>query len=281
LDDLVKNLTLGLFALASAHVGIEERLRHDAARQVREMFHNTGLVRVTAEPRGAFGLIASDAWSVDIYGEHLKTERMPFVVYPKSGWKGSIRHLRLHLDDFTLAGLPIAHLDADVPFVKFDIGEVTWKDRIVLRGAGSGPAAVQVNAAGLRHFVIQRYTQTLSDVELWFQNRKLYLSGKYALFGVSMPFIASGHLSPRAGRYVDVTDAILLLNHRPVSPQVAETILRQINPVLDIERDLGLGNTVTMTDVEIGDSEVTIHGQATIPPASASPPAPLLKERGG
>ncbi len=271
MDDLLKNLTFGLFALATFHSGLEQRIRHDAAQQVHAMFHNTGTVRATVEARGMFGLIASDIWAVDIYGEHLQTDRMPFTAYPKGGWKGSIRHLRLHLTDFTLADLPIERLDADVPSVTFDIGRVVWKEQIVVRGAGSGPAEVRVNKDGLRHYLLKRYTQTLSDVEIWIQNKKLYISGT-AHFGLAPShFVAACRLAPRAGRYLEVADPILMLNNHPVSPQLSAVILQQINPVLDVERDLGLGQVFTMAEVEIGESDVIIRGQATIPPVDVPP----------
>ncbi len=273
MDDLLKNLTFGLFALATFHAGLEQRIRHDAARQVTAMFHDTGPVQVRVEPRGMFGLVANDIWVVDIYGQHLRTERMPFSLYPRHGWKGSIRHLRLHLTDFTLAGLPIERLDADVPFVTFDIGEAAWKDRIVLRGAGTGPAVVQVGAAGLRAFLFKRYTQTLSDVEVWWQNRKLYLSGRVRLFAGPVPLIASGRLVPREGRYLDLADPVFMLNNAPVSPALAALILRQINPVLDVERDLNLGRSFQLTEAAIGDTGLILRGQATIPVAEE--PSPL------
>lgn len=271
MDDLLKNLTIGLFAFLIVHRGLEDRARHDTARQVREAFDNTGSVRASVEPRGMLGLFASDVWAVDIYGKGIRAERLPFALYPRPGWKGSIRHLRLHLTDFTLAGLPIDRFEADVPFVTYDIGHALWKDRIVLRDAGTGYGVVQVGMAGLRSFLLRRYESRLSDVVIWQQNHKIYLKGSFTLFATPLPFLASGRFAPRAGRYIDLIEPTFFLNRAPATPQMTELLLKQINPALDTERDLGLRRYFTIETVEIGENGLTIRGQATIPPASDAP----------
>src|SRR5581483_3041399 len=271
MDDLLKNLTIGLFAFLIVHRGLEDRARHATARQVREAFDNTGSVWEKIEPRGMLGLFASDVWAVDIYGKGIRTERLPFSLYPRPGWKGSIRHLRLHLTDFTLAGLPIDRFEADVPFVTYDIGHALWKDRIVLRDAGTGCAEVRVSAQGLRSFLLRKYETRLSDVLIWQQNRKIYLRGTFSLFAAPLPFVASGRFAPRAGRYIDLIEPTFFLNRAPATPQMTEFILKQINPVLDTERDLGLGGFFTIETVEIGEDGLRIRGQTTIPPASETP----------
>ncbi len=273
MDDTLKNLTIGLFVFALLHGGLEQRARHNATRQMREAFNNTGTIQASVEPRGLFGLYASDVWAVDIYGQHQRTYRLPFYVYPRPGWKGSIRHLRLHLTDFTLSGLPIARFEADLPFVTFDIGHAIWKDRLRLRSAGTGPVTALVDAEGLRTFISHKYHQTLSDVEIWIQNQKIHLKGRIALFTAPVPFIATGTLAPRAGRYIDFADPVILLNRSFLAPQVAQSLLKGINPVLDVQTDLGLSGFFTLTDIEIGDRFVTIRGRATVPPATGPSPS--------
>src|SRR5437588_12218578 len=105
MDDTLKNLTFGLLALLVLHGGLEQRAKRDINRQVRETFAYTGQVRTTIEPRGMLGLLASDIYAVDVYGERLRTDRLPFYLYPRAGWKGRIQHLRLHPSDVTLSGL--------------------------------------------------------------------------------------------------------------------------------------------------------------------------------
>lgn len=46
---------------------------------------------------------------------HVAFNRPPFTLYPKSGWKGSIRHLFVKLRDGTLSGYPVREFTADIP----------------------------------------------------------------------------------------------------------------------------------------------------------------------
>src|SRR5438105_2149964 len=115
MDDTLRNVTFGLLAFFILHGSLEQRARRGAERQVSEIFNHTGHVEARLTPRGLLGLEAANFWAVDVYGEGVSAERLPFSVFPRGGWKGSIRHLRLHLKRFTLAGLPIRSFEADIP----------------------------------------------------------------------------------------------------------------------------------------------------------------------
>ena len=156
------------------------------------------------------------------------------------GGRGSIRHLRLHLTDFTLKGLPVRRFEADVPFATYDLGWAAYKDRLHLRSAEIGTAQVEVGAESLQIFAIRKYRKILSDVSVSFSQNKVFLSGKAALFGVPTAFVATGTLRPRAGRYVDLFNPVVMVNGKPLSAQNANFLLGQVNPLLDIDRDLGL-----------------------------------------
>jgi hypothetical protein len=58
----------------------------------------------------------------------------------------------------------------------------------------------------------------------------------------------------------------MLLNGRETAPAFAQTRANAINPVLDIDRDLGLAGFLYITEVEVGEGIVTIRGRATVPP---------------
>lgn len=280
MDDLFKNLALGFFGLTVLHGGLEERMQHDATRQVREAFQQTGRVRTVAHPRGLFGAYVNDLWAVDIYGDHLRCERLPFYIYRRGGWKGSIRHLRLHLTDFTLAGLTVERFEADVPFVKYDLGHAFYKGRLVFRGAERGEAKVEISAGNLRSFLMNKFKTILSDVEVWVQNRKPYLSGRIRLLGSIFPFTATGTLIVREGRTLELTDALVRLNGSVVDKATTEGILKLVNPVLDLRNDLKMDSFLSLTAVEIGERLLTVRGRVTIPDANEAV-TPAKKETDG
>lgn len=143
MDDTLKNVTLGLFGLFALQGGLEARARQDATRQVVNAFHQTGTIQTRVTSRGALGLLVNDLWAVDIFGEHVRANQLPFYVRRRSGWKGSIRYLRLHFTDFTLNGYTVDRFEGSVPFAKYDLGHALWKRHLWLRDAKAGTAFVE------------------------------------------------------------------------------------------------------------------------------------------
>ncbi len=267
MDDITRALTYGLLAFLTIHGSLEQRAKHGAERQISESFQHTGTVRAVLQPRGLFGLEASRFWSVDVYGVDLKSDQLPFYVYPRSGWKGSIRHLRLHLKRFTLKGLPIRSFEADIPSATFDISYALSKSQLVLRGTGEGTSTVKVDGDGLKAFIRKKFADKLLDVNVEFPNHRVRIEGKITIFSGATPFSATGTLVPRAGRFLDMANPEMFLNGIPMTPSGVQNLLKQINPVLDTDADLGLGGYFVMEKVEIGDDEIIITGRASIPVA--------------
>jgi hypothetical protein len=173
--------------------------------------------------------------------------------------------LRLHLTDFELKGLPIRRFYADIPFVKYDLGHALYKNRLHFRAAGEGPAEVEVGTDGLKAFVLGKYRDTLSDVEVVITAQKINLSGKYRLIADPSPFQATGRLQIREGRYVDLIDPEITVGGIPLTRRNAERLLQRLNPILDVETDLGLKGFFRMTEVLLGDNRITIRGRMTVP----------------
>jgi len=265
MDDSLKTFVFGFLGLIVIHGSLEKRARRDAARTAEEAFQHSGVIHARIEPRGMFGVFASRLYSIDIDGEGLKSDRLPFVAVPRSGWKGQIRHLRLHFGHLTLNGLPVERFEADIPDVTYDIGRALYRDKLVIRGAGEGPASVRIDAAGLRAFIDRKYSRILSEVEVAFQDNRVAITGKLLVFGAPTPFLATGELEPRTGRYIDLVKPTIEMNGRPLSETAASNLLKQINPVLDISTDLGLEGYFTLSSVSIGDKAITVFGRAAIP----------------
>ena len=277
MDDLFKYLALGFFGCVVLHGSLEQRGRHSAERQVRQAFHNTGQVRAQIIPRGLFGLFANDIYSVTLQAKGIETDRLPFSITPRSGWKGHIKRLRLRFTDFRLMGLPVERFDADIPNATYDLGDAVWKNRLQLRNAGIGSAFVSIRSAGLEAFLSNKYNQILSDVKVLIIQKQIYITGQLKFLGSFSPFSASGGLAARDERYVDILTPVFEINDAHVSDATTALLLKQFNPILDIEKDLGLGTFFTLRKVEVGEDAVTIRGSITFPrTATQSPP---LSER--
>lgn len=265
MDDTLRNVTLGLFAFFALHVSLEPRARHGAERQLREAFNQTGTVHAAVRQRGLLGYEANDIWSVDVYGREQTIDRLPFVIVPREGWKGSIHRLSLHLMDFTLAGLPVHRFDADLPNVGYDLGHAFYKSRLVIRGAGIGIGIVVINRTGLNTFLARKFGNLLSDVNFVSNQNIISLDGKLDLFGSPTSFKAKGQIKIRGGRCLDLTEAEILLDDKPLTAQATEALMKRLNPLLDIERDLKLGGIFFIDRVEVGDGDITIFGRVSLP----------------
>jgi hypothetical protein len=265
MDDTLRNIAIGLGAFLAFHVVLGSRAHRSAVQQVARSFDHTGSVQVHLRPSGLFGLELNDFATVEVDGEGVRAEHLPFFVFPREGWKGSIHHLRLRLTDMLLAGLPVTRFDADLPHVSYDIGEAFNRGRLVLRGSGSGPSQVHISPSGLRAFINRKFQKTLSDVVVEIKNGKVIVHGKVQLIGPPTDFVASGLLAARAGRFVDLVDARMTLGGATVGATLAAQLLLKFNPVLDTYEDLGLAGYFEMTRVGIGVGEVVIDGEASLP----------------
>jgi hypothetical protein len=265
MNDTLKGLALGFLALFSIHAALGPRAERGAVEQTREAFRNTGTARARVEPRGLFGLLANDVWAVTIYGEGQKADSLPFAVYPRGGWKGRIRHLRLKFTDFTLNNYTVDAFEADLPFVKYDLGHALYRNRLQFRAAEPGPASVQIGAVNLRNFILKKYKGFFRDLEVWFQNRRVYIDGRVTLLGRTSDFTASGQLAAREERYLDLVAPVVYLDSRLLPPREAEALVKTLNPVLDTVNDLRLNKLFRITEVTIGDRYVIINGQVALP----------------
>ncbi len=272
MDDTFKSIAFGFLGFAVFHGCLEARAHQDIKHQVEESFHHTGKVEISLQPRGVFGLYSNDIYAIDVYGEKLQADALPFGVVKKRSWQGSIQHLRLHYHDFRLRSLHIDKLDADIPKVKYDVGEALRHEKLLLRGSGTGPASVGLKTDSLALFITKKYPNFFSDLNISLQPEHVLLTGKTSILGLRAPFKVAGHLIQRDARFIDLVAEEIELNGIRVMPQTAQTVVNRLNPVLDIDTDLGLKGIFTIGDVQLDTEFVTIRGKITFPILNSAEP---------
>lgn len=262
MDDTLKVITLGVVSLLLLNGGIEQRARRGAEQQARMGFEESGEVRAHITPHGAFGVALGDLTAVDIYASHVRADKLPFFVYPRLGntWKGRLHHIRLHLTDITLAGIPVRKYEADIPSNTFDLSHAIFHNRLVLRSAGSGPASVTIGSEGLKIFIERKYRTFVSGIDIHFKDKRVYIEGLGGLTEPKGKMQGSGRLVARLGRYLDLVDTDFKLNGTP-----APFISSLINPVLDSYKDLGLGGYFYMERAEIEGDTIVVYGRSSFP----------------
>lgn len=265
MDDTVKGLTIGLLSMLVLHGFLGGRARHAAERQMRETFSGSGTIRAEVREEAPFGLFANNIHALDIYGSGVSAERLSFIQVPRSGWKGRIQHLRLHLTDSVIAGMRVARLEADIPNVTYDLGHAFYKDRLFIRTAAPGTIEVWLDQSNLATFAVRKFGRTVNSIKATLAGDRLELVGNLKLLNSATPFSVSGLLSERDGQYVDLVDPIITLNGAPVDAARAHLLMSTINPVVDVEKDLHLGKLITVQRVTVSDHQLIIEGKLTIP----------------
>src|SRR6185503_6229991 len=136
--------------------------------------------------------------------------------------------------------LPVQSLNADIPFVKADAARVVFDGHFRIRGAEEGSGIAIATSEGLRAFLTKTRPQ-FQDLQIKLIPGEAMVTAKAALFGPLATVEARAKLAVSEGRYLNAVDATVVLNGNPVPAAVTASLLKILNPVIDIERDLKLG----------------------------------------
>ena len=272
MDDTTKSVAIGLVAALLFHGLLENRAHHASLREMREAFLSGGELqaRVVAEP--PFYLFGNRIEILDLYGDGVKSEKLPFMQFPSAGWKGSISSLRLHITHSTLKGLSIERLEAVIPDVRYDLGWAINRNRLKIRSAGTGSVDLWVSTDAITEFTRKKYSQSMRDVAVTVIGERMMVRGTALMMGAKAQIEVQGSLMPRDGRYVEISNPQVILNGKPVNSDVAVRLVSGVNPVLDIDKDFDIGNFMRVQSVKIEGVLVHIHGTASVPIAVSAQP---------
>jgi hypothetical protein len=263
-DDLKNGATiilgLALFAGFLNHRA-ERAIVHDLSRSAKG-----GELHANVRPRGLFGLLVGQGDTARVWGKGFTTEDLPFKVTSGSGLRARVRTLKFDFEDFTLRGAQVKRFSAVIPSVNLDIFRAFFDDRIVVRTAGEGTAEAVVDEKSLADFVTRKYPQ-LTDVEVKLLDGRILVGGNVNLLGAKTRLDAVSNLAIKDGRYVNAVDMTVALNNKEAAPFLRDTIINNLNPVLDFEKDLGLGGYFYATSLEMGKGLLTVRGRAMVPRA--------------
>jgi hypothetical protein len=265
MDDTAAGVAIGLLTALVLHGALNRRAAHAAERQVGEAFSGTGLIHAVVREQAPFGVFGNDLWAIDVYADHVSANTVPLEQFHRSGWKGRIHHLRLHLVDCGIAGLQFSRLDADIPSVTYDLGRALYKDRLLIRGARPGRVSVSIEQSSLASFALRKYGKALKNIKAAVTGDQLSMTGDMTVLSASVPFTVDGQIAARAGRYLEVKDPLVTLNGKSVDAASSKSLLDHINPVLDVENDLHLGEIIHVQTVMGQGTKLIIDGEITVP----------------
>lgn len=270
----MKYAILGLGALAAGAgfvVGHEwGAIERAAERDLVSQLGGAAGVRVHAESDGLLGTILGRVKSVTIEASGFEVDGMPFFIEPNMSQSGRMAMLHLRLENFVVRDLPVEHLSADIPGNRFPLG-LLRSGVVRLSRSGEGNGSVSITEEGLAQYMRKRFAQALLSVNVQFSRRKVFADGEAAFGPIRRDFEIIADLAIGTKRQLVIARAIVFLDGRRVRDGSEKPLLRALNPVLDIDRDLGLAGGFDMESLEVTEGRATITGLARVPPPPVEP----------
>jgi hypothetical protein len=256
-------------------------LHHRAERAIVRDVSRTavgGTFGARVDGRGLLGLAIGQADTVFVTGRHFRSEGFPFTVRRGEGIRAYVRTLRIDFTDFTLRGIPVRRFEARIPGTSIDAGRAFFDERIVMRTAGEGTAEAVVGPEALGAIFARKFPQ-YKNVRIRLRPGFVDVEADVSALGAPLKLESTSMVGLREGRYVVLESSVMKLNGKDASPQFVESVHKTVNPVLDTDKDLGLGAYFYARALEVSDGILTVRGAARMPIAPMSPEAKEQEKR--
>ena len=250
-----------LFGVGSSEV---RRFENSAARDISSRLEGSARqvkVRTKMDP---FKAIGGHLKSATLTASAFSTSGLPFFTQPDGSQRGRLDELKMQLSDFDLTGLHVKSLNVRIPDCRFDFGLAQRKGKVRLTKSGVGKGTVEVTEDALRDFVLKRSPaiQTMS-VHLRDGLVEIDGQGKFGLFQARVR--VSGRLVSPDGNLIEIVDAKAMIDETNATPETTALLLKQVNPVLDLDRELKLFGALRVQKIELGGGILRAEGVAIVP----------------
>ena len=249
------------FALLSNLLGqrTQHAIVHDLSYTARG-----GHLQARVYPRGMFGSLLGQASSVRVTGSGVVVDALPFEIKPGGGMHATVGKFYLDLSDVKLKSIPVQRFTAEIPSVSVDSDALIMRERMVMRSAGVGTTESTFRISDLQTYFAAKMGG-MKDASVECVDGGLKIRTSMSFLGFPTAIEAFGKLNAVDGRYLVFNASRLTFNGADANPLFAKSMLDSINPVLDIQRDLGLGAYLALTDVETKEGAVIVKSKLTIP----------------
>ncbi len=255
----------GVAALGLIASGQVRRYERDLANDVSSRLSGPNRqVSIKTKPRGLEGYLTGDLNRVTISATKFETPELPLFTEPDREKRGRCRKLEIRLADFVLGRLHVQHLDADIPSCRYDLRFAQQKHRIRLSESGEGVGNVSLNEADLSDYAVRKYP-ILKQVSVRLDHGGVRIKGLVDVVVFAGQFELSGSLARNGNRGIDLVNAGMTLNGKSVDPAQLSAMLTRLNPLVDLDRDLGLHGAMDVEGVRFRRGSVEAWGKARIP----------------
>lgn len=221
-------------------------------------------VKVEAQPDLAWGSLHK----ASISARDFSLDGLPLYTEPWRSQKGRLGSLELALADFRLRGLRIQKLEASIPGCRFDLSLALNKREFRLSRSGVGTGTVTVAEADLAEWINAKYAE-IKRCTVKVDRDVVWVEGYGEFLIVKTNFTVIAKLKAVDGTKLTLHDAKIYFDWVRADPLAAQTLLKTLNPVVDLDKDLGLADAIKVTDIRLRDGVVRASGLTKIPVAPA------------
>ncbi len=202
--------------------------------------------------------------SASIHAEMFSLDELPLWTEPERSKAGRLDLLSLKLKNLTLKGLHIAELSAEIPSSRFDLNEVLNHGRIRLSQSGTGTGRVRIHEDALAAWIIRKYPE-IKRCKVQVKQDVVWVEGYGEFLIVKSDFAVIAKLHSPDGNQLELHQAKIYFNWQRADPFAAKTLLDLLNPVVDLNADLGLAGAVKVEGIRCRDGILEAWGAAQIP----------------
>lgn len=253
---------LGLiFGLGGAEV---RRFERAAAAEIKSKLQGEHAeVSVRTEMNGLAGLWG-ELSSATIRATHFETDGLPLFTEPERRKNGKLKLLRIELSDFVLSGLRVERLEAAIPDCRYDFDLALRHKKIRLSRSGIGTGFVVLREQDLADFILRKFSE-VKRVSVRIDKDKVFVDGYGEFLIAKTDFVVIASLTPVDGTKLMLTDAKIYFDWRRADEAASKVLLDTLNPVVDLDKDLGLLDAVFVEGIRLRDGVLKAWGRTKVP----------------
>ncbi len=189
----------------------------------------------------------------------------PFTLEPERPQSGRIRNFVLKMQSARLRGLRAETAYAEIPDVYYDRQLALSKRIFRLSATGIGNAVFVINENDLAEYIVRKYAPYIRQATVEITPEQTTVQGQVVFLGNTVRFRAVGKLAPREGVFLDLAEAQLEIEGGELPAQSVEILRQWLNPIIDLNRDLGIYDGLKVDMVLSEDGRMRALGKIWIP----------------
>lgn len=256
-----------LFGLGNAEV---KKFERTAARDIYSRLDGPNRkVSVHTELNGLIGGALGDVKRATITASDFSLEELPLYTEPERSQKGILRELNLNLKNFILRGLRIEELTASIPDCRYDYALALAKRQIRLSRSGEGTGHVRILQKDLEAYILKKFRE-IKKVKVTIAKGRAFVEGFGEFIVVQTNFFVIAKIASPDGNRLMLTEPRIFFDDRPADELSKEALLRTLNPVVDLNKDLHLNGAIDVETISLENGVLEASGRTRIPTRKAS-----------